>query len=58
MAQEQDELEHEQGMISQIGPIEIDWPRTIGYYGGIGLATAFELIQPPLAIFIAAIPLL
>jgi hypothetical protein len=63
MAQEQEqeqkqEQEQEQGLISQIGPIEIDWPRTIGYYGGIGLATAFELIQPPLAIFIAAIPLL
>src|SRR5437660_1687998 len=50
--------EQKQGMISQIGPIEIDWPRTIGYYGGIGLATAFELIEPPLALFIAAIPLL
>jgi hypothetical protein len=28
------------------------------YDGGLGLATAFELIEPPLAIFIAAIPLL
>jgi len=58
MAQEQDVHEQEQGMTSQIGPIEIDWPRTIGYYSGIGLAVAFELIEPPLAIFIAAIPLL
>lgn len=63
MAQEQEQeqkqkQEQERGMTSQIGPIEIDWPRTIGYYGGIGLATTFELIQPPLALFIAAIPLL
>src|SRR5438477_3762681 len=58
MSQEQDVNEQKQGMTSQIGPIEIDWPRTIGYYGGIGLATALELIEPPLAIFIAAIPLL
>ena len=58
MAQEQDANEQNRGMSSQIGPIEIDWPRTIGYYGGIVAATAFELIEPPLAIFIAAIPLL
>ena len=59
MAEEdQDVNEQEQGMTSRIGPLEIDWPRTIGYYGCIGLATAFELIEPPLALFIAAIPLL
>jgi hypothetical protein len=56
--EEQDVNEQQQGMISRFGPIQIDWPRTIGYYGGIGLATAFELIEPPLALFIAAIPLL
>ncbi len=59
MAQaKQDVNEQQQGMTSQFGPVEIDWPRTIGYYGGIGLATAFGLVEPPLAIFIAAIPLL
>ena len=56
--EEQDVNEQKRGMTSRIGPIEIDWPRTIGYYGGLGLATAFELIEPPLALFIAAIPLL
>ena len=55
---EEDVNEQQQGMTSSFGPIKIDWPRTIGYYGGIGLATAFELIEPPLALFIAAIPLL
>lgn len=58
MPQEQDIHEQNLGMTSRIGPIEIDWPRTIGYYGGIGLATALEIIEPPLALFIAAIPLL
>jgi hypothetical protein len=58
MAEEQDVNEQQQGMTSHIGPLEIDWPRTIGYYGGVGLALAFELIEPPLGIFIAAIPLL
>ena len=57
MAQE-DVNEQQRGMISRFGPIQIDWPRTIGYYGGVGLATAFGLIEPPLALFIAAIPLL
>ena len=57
MAQE-DVNEQQQMMISHFGPIQIDWPRTIGYYGGVGLATAFGLIEPPLALFIAAIPLL
>jgi hypothetical protein len=56
--EEQDVNEQKHSLVSRIGPIEIDWPRTIGYYGGIGLATAFELIEPPLALFIAAIPLL
>ncbi len=55
---EEDVNEQQRTMISRFGPIQIDWPRTIGYYGGIGLATAFELIEPPLALFIAAIPLL
>ena len=30
----------------------------IGYYGGIGLALAFEMMEPPLALFIAALPFL
>jgi hypothetical protein len=59
MPQEQDVNEQkQQSMTTQIGPVEIDWPRTIGYYGGVGLAIAFELVEAPLAIFIAAIPLL
>lgn len=49
--------EHDHELISHIGSIEIDWPRTLGYYAGIGVATALELIEPPLALFIAAVPL-
>jgi len=58
MGEEQDIHEQDLGMSSRIGPLEIDWPRTIGYYGGVALALSFEIIQPPLALFIAAIPLL
>ena len=50
------EREQEQGLTSRIGPVEVEWPLTLGYYGGIALAVAFELIEPPLALFVAAIP--
>jgi hypothetical protein len=48
----------DQGLVTRVGPLEIDWPKSLGYYGGIGLAVAFELIEPPLALFVAAIPVL
>jgi hypothetical protein len=56
-AGEQEDQQEEQGLTSQVGPVEINWPQTIGYYGGIGLALAAELIEPPIALFIGAIPL-
>jgi len=48
--------ENERGLTSRLGPLEIDWPRSLGYFGGIGLAVAFEVIEPPLALVIAAVP--
>jgi hypothetical protein len=48
----------ERGLTSRIGRVKIDWPRTTGYYGGIGIAVACGLIDPPLGLFIAAIPFL
>ena len=45
------------GLTSQIGAVEIDWPQAVGYYSGIGLAVALGMVEPPLAIFIAAVPL-
>lgn len=56
MAQEQSS--EDQGMVSQFGPIEVNWPKTIGYYGGVALAVGFELIEPPVGLFIASIPLI
>jgi hypothetical protein len=41
----------------QVGTIEVDLPRSIGYFGGLAAATALGLIEPPLAVFIAAVPL-
>lgn len=54
---EQGQQEEDLGLTSQVGLIEINWPKAIGYYGAIGVALGFELIEPPIAIFIAAIPL-
>lgn len=45
-------------IVSRVGPLELDWPRSIGYFGGVGLAVAAGLIEPPLGLFIAAVPFL
>jgi hypothetical protein len=42
----------------EVGPVQIDVPQTVGYFGGIGVAVALGLIEPPLAAFIAAVPLI
>jgi hypothetical protein len=46
----------EPGLISRIGTLEIDWPRSLGYFGGIALAVGAGVIDPPLGLFIAAVP--
>ncbi len=47
----------DRGLTNRIGPVEINWPRAIGYYGGLGLAVGFGMIEPPFGLFIAAVPL-
>lgn len=46
----------ERGLTTQIGSVEVNWPRAIGYYGGLGLAVGFGMIEPPFGLFIAAVP--
>ncbi len=58
MAASEHEAPEEQGLVARIGPVELEWAKAIGYYGGIAAAVAFELVEPPLALFIAAVPLL
>jgi len=41
-----------------VGPLEIDIPRTLGYYGGISAAVVFGVLEPPIAVFIAALPVI
>ncbi len=48
--------QHEPRLVSRVGPIEFDWPRSVGYFGGTWLAVAAGLIEPPLGLFIAAVP--
>ena len=31
-----------------IGPVHLDVPRTVGYYGGIAIAVGAGLVEPPL----------
>jgi hypothetical protein len=40
----------------QVGTLEIDVPRSVGYFGGLAAAVGLGLIEPPLAVFIAAVP--
>jgi hypothetical protein len=49
--------ESSQEFVSRIGPIEIDWPRSLGYYGATALGVAAGVIEAPLGVFIAAVPL-
>lgn len=40
----------------EVGNVEIDVPRSVGYFGGLAVAVALGLVEPPLAVFIAAVP--
>jgi hypothetical protein len=37
------------------GTVEVDVPRSVGYFGGLAVAGGVGLIEPPLALFIAAV---
>ena len=41
----------------RIGPVTLDVPRSIGYFGGVALAVSVGSIDPTLGVFIAAVPL-
>jgi hypothetical protein len=44
------------GLVTRVGRVQVDVPRSVGYFGAIGLAVAFEVIEWPVGLFIAAIP--
>ncbi len=46
----------QRGLTSTVGPVEVDWPRSLGYFGAIGVAVGLEVISWPVGAFIAAVP--
>jgi hypothetical protein len=48
----------ERGLVVHAGPVTVDVPRSVGYFGGVALAVSAGLIDPPLGLFIAAVPVL
>lgn len=46
------------GLVIHAGPLTVDIPRSLGYYGAVGVAVVAGVIEPPLGVFIAAVPLL
>lgn len=54
---EQNQSEN-RGLVARLGPVTVDLPRSLGYYSAVGIAVAAGVIEPPLGIFIAAVPLL
>lgn len=53
----QDVPQEERDLTGLYGSVQINWPKTVGFYGGIALAISLELIEPELALFVAAIPI-
>jgi hypothetical protein len=48
----------DKAVTGQADHVEIDWPRSLGFFGGLGVAAALELVPIPIAVFVAAVPFL
>ena len=60
MAQAQDPTppDDDQGVTGRADHVEIDWPRSIGFFGALGAAVALDLVPVAIAGFVAAVPFL
>jgi hypothetical protein len=47
----------DEDLAGRIGPIEVDWPRSVGHHGGVALAVALEIIDWSVGLFLATIPM-
>ncbi|MHB1534060.1 MAG: hypothetical protein ACYC1D_05510 [Acidimicrobiales bacterium] len=47
----------EDSMVWHFRGLRVDLPRSIGFYGGIAVAVTAGVIEPPLGLFIAAVPI-
>ncbi|NIH80253.1 hypothetical protein [Amycolatopsis viridis] len=43
-------------LVIEMGRVTIDVPRSVGFFGGLAAAVGLGLIEPPLAVFVAAVP--
>ena len=48
----------DQPFVVEIGSLKVDIPRSVGYFGGLALAVAFDVITPELGLLIALVPVL
>ena len=51
----------QRGVTADVGKndeIEVDWPRSIGFFGALGVAAALNLVPLPIAVFVGAVPFL
>jgi hypothetical protein len=46
------------GNVGHDNQIMVDWPRSIGFFGALGVAAALELVPMSVAVFVAAVPFL
>lgn len=46
------------GVTGRTDHIEIDWPRSIGFFGALGAAIALDLVPVAIGAFVAAVPFL
>jgi hypothetical protein len=46
------------GLAIKLGRLEVDVPRSVGYFGAVAAAVTFGVIEPPLGVFIVAVPFL
>lgn len=48
----------DRGVTGRTDHLEIDWPRSLGFFGALGAAVALDLVPVPVAAFVAAVPFL
>ena len=46
----------QRGLTSKLGNVEIDWPRSLGFFGALGAAVALDLVPVPIAFFVGSVP--
>jgi hypothetical protein len=54
---QENRIAEQRELTGYVGPLKVNWPRAAGYYGGLGVALTLGIIEAPLGIFIAAVPL-